>query len=330
MIRLDSHLRSSSVRDPISVLAARDRPAGVDSPLRQPKAAAWKARLRSIAVFKQSTLIVFAILAGIFIATVAHGQPDDWTLERMDWSSTVEGLETVTITNRYGAVRVNGSSGDLAGIAEFHGMAQYHADDPRKPFLVSNFEDGALSLEITYPNDAEVSDPPDSWRKRRIDFTVYVDKNARLSVETLHGDVVIRSYAGPIQIHSESGDVEIKAEGPLQVLSKYGAVETLFQSADLPTPIALETLTGSILLSLPWHAAPKVSLETRGEISSDYSIDIQWQPNSILKRGSIDGSSSAEPVHLKSNQGKIRLLRRIDDRRSPPPETHDEPLESSS
>ena len=272
---------------------------------------------------KQTRLAFPLILLCLFAAADAvHGQPseDDWTLERMDWSSPVNDLETVTVTNHYGAIRINGASGDLADIAEFHGVAQYHVDDPRKPVLVSHIEDGALSLEITYPNDAEVSDPPDSWRKRRIDITVYVDKNAHLNLETLHGDVVIRSYSGPIQVHSESGNVGIKATGPIQVLSKYGAVETFFQSPDVP-PLVLETISGEIHLSLPWHARPKVALETRGEISSDYSIDIEWLPDSTLKRGSVDENPSAEPIQLKSNQGDVRLLRRIDDRRSAPPDT---------
>lgn len=265
-------------------------------------------------------LVLLPTLVCLLVSAAVHGQPTedaDWTLERMDWSSPVDDLRTVTVTNRYGAIRINGTSGELAEKAEFHGMAQYHAEDPRKPVLVSHVENGALTLEITYPNDADVSDPPDSWRKRRIDITVYVDKNARLNLETLHGDVVIRSYSGPVQIRSESGDVGIKASGPLQVLSKYGSVEAFFQSTELP-PLVLETISGPIHLSLPWHADPKASLETRGEISSDYSIDIEWLPDSTLKRGSVDKNPSTEPVLLKSNQGDIRLLRRIDDRRSAP------------
>lgn len=269
----------------------------------------------------QRALVVLPILACFVASTAVHAQPadSDWTLERMEWSSPVEDLKTVTITNHYGAIRIGGTSGELAGIAELHGMAQYHADDPRKPVLVSDFKDGALSLEIAYPNDGEVADPPDSWRKRRIDITVYVDKNADLHLETLHDAAIVRGYSGPIHVQSESGDVEIKAEGPLQVMSKYGAVDVFFQSADLPTPLHLETVSGPIHLSLPWHAAPTASLETRGEISSDYSIDIEWLPDSTLKRGSVGEKPSDNPVLLRSNQGNIRLLRRIDDRRSGPP-----------
>lgn len=258
-----------------------------------------------------------------------HGQQrdSDWTLERMEWSQPVDGLKSVTITNRYGAIRIGGSSGDLAGLADFHGMAQYHADDPRKPVLESSYEDGALSLEITYPNDGDVTDPPDSWRKRRTDITVYVDKDAPLKLETLHGSIVVKGYAGPLTVHSESGDVSIKTVGPLEVMSKYGSIETFFQSADLPAPLALESISGPIHLSLPWHADPKALLETRGEMSSDYSIDIEWISGMTLKRGSVDSSASAAPILLRSNQGNIRLLRRIEDRLEAPFETHDESLE---
>ncbi|MEM1177950.1 MAG: hypothetical protein AAGM22_06385, partial [Acidobacteriota bacterium] len=72
---------------------------------------------------------------------------------------------------------------------------------------------------------------------------------------------------------------------------------------------------------------PKALLETRGEMSSDYSIDIEWISGMTLKRGSVNPSPSAAPIILRSNQGNIRLLRRIEDRLEAPFETEGESLE---
>ena len=249
---------------------------------------------------------------------VARGQEvgKDWKLEPMEWSSPVEGLETVTVTNLHGAVRIGGTSGELAGLVEMHGMVQRHTDDPREPEVVREIGDGTFRVEVHYPGDSEVAEPPDAWRKRRIDITVYVDKTAKLRVETLHGAIVIKGFAGPIDAVSESGKIEIKTEGPIDALSKYGEVTTFFTGAALPSSLELESVTGPIRLLLPWSASPRALLETRGEISSDYSVDIEWLPNSTLKRGTVDAGSTTERIVLRSNQGNLRLHRRIENRHS--------------
>ncbi len=265
------------------------------------------------------TLAWLLILGSSWLSPAAvRGQEvgKDWKLEPMEWSSPVENLEAVTVTNRHGAVRIGGTSGDLAGLVEMHGMAQRHIDDPRQPEIDREIRDGKLSIEVSYPGDAEVADPPDAWRKRRIDLTVYVDKTRRLHVETLHGAIVIKGFAGPIDAVSESGKIQIKTEGLVDAISKYGEVETIYTGTSLPASFELETVSGPIHLSLPWHASPRALIETRGEIASDYSIGIEWLGDSTLKRGTVDAGSTSELTVLRSNQGNIRLLRRIDDRRS--------------
>lgn len=280
----------------------------------------------------QKALASLMILVYWLAPAAVRGQEvgKDWMLEPLEWSSPVEHLETITVTNIHGAVRIGGTSGELAEIVELHGMVQRHTDDPRQPEVVREIRDGTASIEVKYPGDAEVAEPPDAWRKRRIDVTVYVDKTTRLRVETLHGAIVIKGFAGPIDAVSESGKIQIKTEGPVDAISKYGEVETFFTGAVLPASFELETVSGPIHLSLPWRANPRALLETRGEISSDYSIGIEWLPDSTLKRGTVDAGSTAELVVLRSNQGNIRLLRRIDDRRSPPSASSSDSLNASN
>ena len=279
----------------------------------------------------QSILASLLILVSWLAPVAVQGQEvgKDWKLEPMEWSVPVEELETITVTNRFGAIRIGGTVGELAGIVELHGMVQRHVDDPRQPEVVREIGDGTFDIEVTYPGDAEVAESPDAWRKRRIDITVYVDKTAKLHVETVHGAVVIKGYAGPIDAVSESGKIQIKTEGLVDAISKYGEVETIFTGASLPPSFELETVTGPIHLSLPWHLSPRALLETRGEISSDYSVDIEWLPGSTLKRGAVDTVPTADPVVLRSNQGNIRLHRRIDDRRSAPSSPNSDSLKGN-
>ena len=265
--------------------------------------------------FALSASLILACALGAHAAT----EPEvgkNWLLEPSEWSQPVERLERVKIVNHFGAVRVGGTQGDLAGIAELHGMAQRHTDDPRVPEVTKSFEDGLLHIQVGYPGDADVPRPPDAWRKRRIDITVYVAATSHLEIETLHGKVIVKGFEGPLDVASESGDVEIKTKGPVTALSKYGSIDTHFSGAALAHPLELETVTGAIHLSLPWQARPRALIETRGEISSDYSIGIAWLADSILKRGEVGSDEGSDQLVLRSNRGNVRLLRRIDDRLS--------------
>lgn len=272
-----------------------------------------------------SACLIFAFLVAAPPAT-SQDVGKDWLIEPLEWTKKVEGLERVSIVNRFGSVRIGGTSGTLAESAEIYAMVQHHVDDSRRPEIVSTYDQGALVLEVAYPGDAEVASPPDAWRKRRIDITVYVSAAARLRAETLHGSLQVKGFAGPLVAVSESGDLEIKTTGPVTATSKYGKIDAYFTGETLAHPLELETVTGAILLTLPWQAQPRALIETRGEISSDYSIAIEWALGSTLKRGTVAADLDGEPVALRSNRGNIRLLRQIE----PVPATLPEPTSAAS
>ena len=70
---------------------------------------------------------------------------------------------------------------------------------------------------------------------------------------------------------------------------------------------ALSTLTGDIWCILLEGAGADVTLETRGPVTTDYSVEIDRQPGSPLKRGRIRVGDGGSAISLKSHSGGVRL-----------------------
>gem|GEM_PF-4318216 len=273
---------------------------------------------RSVARCLALTLVL-ALASGwatSLAATQSGEAKRDWQLEPLQWSTSAEKLTSIVVINLYGAIRVEGVSGPSAETAELHGMVQRHVDDPRTPQIAAIRQDHALRIEIRYPGDAAVAEPPDAWRKRRTDITLYLPATVELRIETLHGSGRVEGISGSIDAASESGDLEIETARALTAKSNHGSLRAVLTAAKLPSPIQLETVSGEIHLFLPWDAEPEARLETRGEIASDYSTEITWLPGSTLKQGSVTARAEHQPIVLRSNRGDIHLLRRIQARKS--------------
>lgn len=234
---------------------------------------------------------------------------ENWLMDPLRWSVPPEGITSISVINHHGSVRVGGSSGPFAEAIELHGTVQHHVDDPRRPQIQTSQKDGLLTIEIIYPDDTEDDPVPDAWRKRRADTTFYIPSPLPLRVETIHGSSLIKGMSGKIEVHSESGNLELKTDGMVTARSNYGQISVTLTGEQLERHLDLETLTGLIDVSLPWELDPAATIETRGAITSDFSIDIQWLPDSTLKRGTIAGQAS-QPFVLRSNRGNVRLLRR--------------------
>lgn len=263
---------------------------------------------------RTSISLVFALACALWsLAGYADetGAGDDWRVEPISWSRALAPARAVQVVNRYGEVRLRGF-GDRR--VELTGLVQRHPDDPRRAEILAHRDGEILRIEVTYRGEDRTRDPPDEWRKRRTDITVYVAETAPVRLETLHGLGQAKGLRADVEASSESGDLEIATEGTVRATSRYGALRVqLLGDAPWPQPPQLSSLTGPIRLSLPWARAFEAEIETRGEITSDYSTEIDWPPGTLLKRAHVRASASGgEPppaLRLTSNRGAISLLR---------------------
>jgi hypothetical protein len=258
-----------------------------------------------------ATVLVLAPTA----AAAAPKAPADWSIERREWRGDLEPGEPVRLVNRHGDLRVRGTG---EAQVEVLAIAQRHRDDPRRYEIVATpTDDGGVTVEIrdTVEGGGEPpADPPDAWRKRRIDLTVLVPAASPLRLETERGTAQAKGLAAAVEAVSETGDLQLSTAGPVVARTDHGRLHVELRGGIPTPPPRLETVTGEIRLRLPRGAAFRARVETRGEITTDYSIEIEKTPGSQLKRGRVtflgDGSSSdpLPEIVLESERGAVALL----------------------
>jgi hypothetical protein len=252
---------------------------------------------------KHLALSIFVLLTPTLTAS-AQRVPDDWRVERDTLSGTVSEGIAVAVENSFGDVRVRGlPSNDYEVLV----VAQRHADDPRRAQVVAEERDGTLHIEVQYP-DEPPAEIPEAWRKRRVDLTVLVPAAATLELETRLGTIQAKGLEGDVEATSHTGNVQIVTAGRIRARSDHGKVQAEFRGTGWQRQPVLETLTGDIRVLLPRGARLQALVETRGEITTDYTIRIDRVAGSLLKRGeALIGGGGPELV-LKSERGAVKLL----------------------
>ncbi len=235
--------------------------------------------------------------------------PPGWSVDKQEWTGELAAGAKVRVENLHGDVRVRGIDGSEV---ELLAIVQHHEDDPRQVEVAATTSKSAdgVTIAVRYPEDPpELAEVPAEWKKRRVDLTVFVPRGAPLRLETLHGIGQIKGLTGDVEVWSESGNLEISTAGGVQARTKYGNLRAQFQSLDWPEPPLLETVSGEVRADLPWDAAAKVILETEGVISSDFSIEVEWLPDSVRKRAVAEIGTGPRELRLTSVRGDVRLVR---------------------
>lgn len=264
--------------------------------------------------------IIALLLAGALMAPIAAQEPslEDWTIGQHRWEGEIASGSGVEIVNPFGDVRVRstGQDGDAGGVYLVAAI-QHHNDDPRRPdFAVDETADGLrLAVRFAESVDGEAAgsadgqaEIPAAWRKRRVDVTVYLPPLARMRAETEKGLIEVKGLRGFVAARTDSGDIEIKAVENLDARTRHGDVKVQFRRTGWSGASHIETLAGSIWVELPRGADAAVDLETRGQITTDYSIEIDRDAGGLLKRGRARIGAADQRLTLKSNRGIIKLL----------------------
>ncbi len=249
-------------------------------------------------------LLVGLTLLGVG-ASQALAEPDlsDWRIEQDRSSHPVGADGEVRIVNLRGGVNLRAGDGDLVVIST---VSQRHLDDPREPQVDVEDLPNGVSVEVRFDDGANI-DEKTEWRNRRIDIGVSVPKGVALSIRTGDGDIEVLDLAGRADLETTTGDITFKGPGGLQARSDSGAVFAQFRRSDWSEPVSIETSTGDIRAEFLEGAAATAKIETRGSISTDFTVSIDRSPGSLHKRGVATIGGGGQTLQLTSFSGPIRL-----------------------
>jgi len=255
-------------------------------------------------------VVICGALAGaVFLglgARLAPAQFDlaEWRIEHEQSSHPVGAADAVRIVNLCGGVNLRAGEGDQVVITT---VSQRHLDDPRVPkLLVEELPEG-VGVEVRFDEGADTEDRIE-WRNRRIDIGVSVPEDVALSIRTREGDIEVQDLAGRADLETTSGGITCKGPGGLRARSDSGSVFAQFRRSDWTEPVTIETNTGEIRAEFLEGATATATIETRGSITTDFSVAIERKPGSRLKRGVATIGSGGQKLQLTSYSGPIRLL----------------------
>lgn len=140
-------------------------------------------------------------------------------------------------------------------------------------------------------------------------YVVRVPTGVSIDVETVNGGVVLRGLDTPATVETVNGSIDFDAAGAHRLETVNGQIRARLTSANWQGTLNVETVNGSIELTLPGNFAADVRGETvNGGIESDFPMTIEgrWGPKSF--RGTIGGGGGRTLV-LETVNGGIRLRR---------------------
>lgn len=230
---------------------------------------------------------------------------EEWRIERREWTRDSSGVAAVEVINPWGDVRVRGGKpGEIYLLT----VAQRHEQDPRELELLFRETPAGLAIETRFPAEAPAGATAD-WELRRVDLTVYLPKELPATIRTTRGLAEVKGLESELEVETGRGDVALRAAGRVRARSEHGSIQVQFSDAAWPAPSELDTVTGAISVELPDGAAARVELETRGDITTDFSLNIERAAGSQLKRGTALIGAGGQTLRLRSYSGALAIRR---------------------
>jgi hypothetical protein len=148
-------------------------------------------------------------------------------------------------------------------------------------------------------------------RHDRVDLVVFVPMGAVLDAQTTGDTIEAKGLKGELIASSSSGDIRIRSiEGRVRAKTARGRISASLETGVTDEPQELTTETGEIEAYLWEDAEMLVTIATSGEISTDFSLEIEHRRyEEPGKRAVALVGQGGSKLTLRSKRGAIRLLR---------------------
>ena len=248
-------------------------------------------------------LTAFLALAGVYAGPASEHV--DGQKQTARWVETIPSSGTVRVRNPFGNVyaRFGGYENQVELLATTQRLER---ELPELAVTVDTVEQG---LEVA----VRFGDGGDSSRATgdRVDLVLFVPRGATLDVETRDGSIEVKKLLGDVNATSVSGDLRLQSiGGRVQGKTARGKISATLETGATLEPQGLYTVTGEIEVWIGEDAELSVDLATSGEISTDFSIEIEHRRDEEPSKYAVATVGKGGPeLRLRSKQGRVRLLR---------------------
>lgn len=224
---------------------------------------------------------------------------------RAEHQAAIKAGTPVVIVNHFGDVRTRPALANTVEIVS-HSQFQHAA----KPELVVKDETQQLLIEVVFP---ATSEPLPAGQKviQRVDLTLFIPNSSPLTVTTEQGLVEVKGHAAPLVVTTDRGEVRFKNSAQTQVKTVQGNIKGTFKGKPSAGKSHIETIHGTVDLRFADQAAYHVQASTKGHITSDYTMKVDWKGRERLKQVELETGKAGAELLVDSQRGNVMLLREI-------------------
>lgn len=156
----------------------------------------------------------------------------------------------------------------------------------------------------------------DRRRKIEVNYKLMVPRSVELDgIETVNGSVLIKGVNGAAKASAVNGKVDAsELKGNAELSTVNGEVEAIFVSIEAGSRISLNTVNGSVKVSLPSDLNATIKAESlNGVISNEFGLNVKRGEYIGRNLHGMCGDGSSQ-IKLNSINGPLTILRRKDGR----------------
>jgi hypothetical protein len=231
-------------------------------------------------------------------------------VERPELAATVPPGTTVVVRNPFGDVRAR--FGGYEGRVEVLATLQQFADEGPRLELAATPEGDELRLVagVRSAADEAPGGVPQPGQRKRADLVVFVPAGVHLRAETGSGLLQVRGLRGNLQGRTGSGPIEVRTtRGDVDLESDSGQLLVALEPLARSEPQRLASRSGGVWVILVEDGGYALEAETRGPVSTDFSLAIEDRPDGSRHARALLGDG-AMAVRVASG-GPLRIGRRF-------------------
>jgi hypothetical protein len=252
------------------------------------------------------SLAIAAFLPVLATAAGAQESTAPWT-----WSGTLAEGRTVYLHNVNGAVRFETVTGDAV---EVTAEKRWRRGDPDDVRIEARMVGGDVLIcahwnpRTTCDTEGYNGGGRDRWNDRNdvsVHFTVRVPAHARVTANTVNGDLRIESVQGTVRARTVNGDVEARSSRGRVTASTVNG-DILVAGRIEQDGVEYSTVNGAITIELPADVSCDVDLSTvNGRIATDFPITFDGTIDPRRIRAAV--GNGGPTVRARTVNGSIRL-----------------------
>lgn len=258
-------------------------------------------RFRAFLMRGAFQIVAFALLLVALPAGAAEAD-ETWQKESAQWFEKIEPGGRVRVVNPLGDIRAR--FGGYEDRVEILATLQYTDQQTSVPEVTLKRVGTGLDVSTTWTEGEGAG-------KGRVDLVVFVPQGATLDARTEDGLLEAKGLKGDLIASSIKGEIRTRSiRGRVNAKSARGAISAALESGVTEQPQSITTETGDIEVYLWEDADMQVRLATSGEISTDFSIEIEHRRfEEPGKHGRATIGDGGPQLVLESKRGRVRLLR---------------------